>query len=192
MRSAGEVHPSDDVAGHWVHDLDVICGSVLPGRNVEQCPVRTARQLVHTGWECFVPKDGVPVHIQAIDQARVRSVVMRGERRLWGAARESGPSRPQGWWQYSGTSRRSRNRWSTLVDLKALWQTINQVSCTISLPRTEARQVSDGLKSPPGQGGGMFHIWHAGADCLRSAPPATVLGLDGPTFRRQGQGDGVV
>jgi hypothetical protein len=25
----------------------------------------------------------------------------------------------------------------------------------------------------------MFHIWHAGADCLRSAPPATVLGLDG-------------
>jgi hypothetical protein len=92
----------------------------------------------------------------------------------------------------SRTSRRSRNRWSTLVGVKALWQTINQVSCTISLPRTEARQVSDGPKSPPGQGGGMFHIWHAGADCLRSAPPATVLGLDGPTFRRQGQGDGVV
>src|SRR5262249_45048674 len=54
---------------------------------------------------------------------------------------------------------------------------LKQIGMTVDFVATDWGTVGQrrASKSPPGQGGwGMFHTWHAGADCINPAPYAAI------------------
>src|SRR5262249_13614888 len=59
VRSVGEIHLANDVASTGIENIDVIRRTALPGRNVEQLPVRIDCQPIDTGADLFVPDNRI-------------------------------------------------------------------------------------------------------------------------------------